>query len=1170
MRQFGRFSNLMQRKIMSRMMKSISTINKERQKTLSDLYYQRKIICPALSTTYLHREALVNRVNSVLVESTVGMEREARLSPYKLILLHAPAGYGKTSLLVDATLQAALPCCWYILDHTDTDRMTFLTVLLASIRQCFPDFGRALDPLLMGAASERPNNLEDISYFDMVIDTLVAALETDIPGRFALLLCNYQEINDLPEMNSLVSLLLQKLPRQCQLVIESRVIPNLDFAQFLAGQMIFGVGADQLRFTAQEILELAQLQGVGPLTEVEASQLAHTFDGWIAGILLGTRLSNVQRLQQNLAAPHFADASERQITSQHLFSYVVNEVFKSHQAAYTFLKEACVLQEMPPATCAALLDITPEEAYKHLQYLEQQNLFVTHSGDGPDIVYTCTPVLRKLFYEELLHETPERFSYLHQRAAELLSATHNYSQAIYHALEASVNDIAARLIIESAEQMMNQGHAETIARWIDAFPTATTNHYPKLLLIRANIYLRQGDSESVPPLLTAADGAVQVLMSQASALDTQNLPALQAEIAVIRSKVLFRQREYQQSQFVCEQVLDNLTADEVVLRAETYMRLGVCHILFGNFNAGIAQIQKALQLWGRHAIRLQTADGHSVLARAYCLLGNFALAEHHMSRALACWDQLQDDLGKIDNLIRAGNIKVRQGAFSEAEPMFQQTLALARGPIHYRRGEAYALDCLGISYQRQERYERALEVTEEALALARQIRDPSLIYDALCDLAIIYLAMGDSATAMILISEVEIQTSSGNPIGYEQAIRDLIYGTIYFYQHQYNQAWPYLSTSEAILSKVGLKQEHLQALLRLGAYHLAQGQISHAVRCLDATAPIIAICEGYEQLAHLEVRHLPGLESALKTLPELARVRALFHLDPESQITPTREEPVVVQEKHPLIQPLSPVTLPPDVAVLVTPPTSHLLTIQALGEPAVYLRQEPITRWRMARAMELCFYLLDCGRPMRKEAIITALWSEVDEQTTRTFYSTVYYLRQALRGESVIIAKGGTYALRLKALYGNSVWYDVEAFLEAQAQAKQTLDEQQDALARTSYLRMVDLYRGDYVQPFYNDWSTNRRDELRRAYLDARQQLALIAWRAEEFDESVIHWQHMLAVDNWMEEAHYGLMRCYIRQGKRGLALRQYQRCKDIMEQEFGVAPRASIQNLYQRLMGSL
>ncbi|HET8842643.1 MAG TPA: tetratricopeptide repeat protein, partial [Ktedonobacteraceae bacterium] len=838
---------------------------------MKDYFNQRKFLCPSLPATHLHRETLVDLVGSVLMGPESEAEYRVRFPPYKLILLHAPAGYGKTTLLVDFAQQTRLPCFWYMLDHTDTDRMTFFTVLVESIRQRFPQFGQELDHLLLSSVAENANTARNVHYFDAIVDTFVAALEAEVPESFALFLCNYQEINEFPEMNSLINLLLHKLPQRCSLVIESRVIPNLDFAQLLAKQMIFGIGADQLRFTTQEIHALARLQGIRALTDAEANQLVCAFDGWIAGILLGTRLNNVQQFQQDLADFLFTSVPERQAqkgASQYLFSYVVNEVFKSHQAAYSFLKEACVLQEMPPATCAALLDISTPEAYKHLQYLEQQNLFVTHSGDGADIVYVCTPVLRKLLYEGLLHEAPERFSQLHQRAAELLSATHNYSQAIYHALEASVNDTAARLIIESAEQMMNQGHAETITRWIEAFPTKTLNHHPKLLLIRANIYLRQGDANSVLPLLVTAENAVQALTSQSpSSPDAQSFPILQAEIAIIRSKVLFRQREYQQGLLLCQQVLANLPADEVTLRADAHMRLGLCYILLGDFTCGIAQIQKALQLWGRHVIQRQTADGHSVLARAYSLLGNFSLAEHHMTRSLACWDQLQDIWGQIDNLVRLGALKVRQGNFSEAETILEKALSLARGPIRYLRGEAYALDCLGIFYQRQERYERALEVTEESLALARQLEDQYLLNDALCDLAMIYLSMGDTATAMILISEVETQNTSGNPIGYDQAIRDLIYGTIHLYQHQYSQAWPYLSESEATLSSIGMKQEHLQALLRLAAYHVAVNQLPDALRFLQITTHIITVCEGYEQLAQLEIRHLPGLYQALKTRP---------------------------------------------------------------------------------------------------------------------------------------------------------------------------------------------------------------------------------------------------------------------------------------------------------------
>lgn len=430
---------------------------------MSELRLQRKVTCPILPAIHLRREELIKRLDEA-TNNSISSEK-GRATPYKLLMLHAPAGYGKTTLLIDFARHTSLPCCWYLLDQTDADRMTFLTTLLLSIRQHFPTFGGELDALLNGVSSEHANAPEEVGYFEVVLDALIAAIEREIPEPFLIALCNYQEINELREINGVISYLLQHLPAHCVLLLESRVIPDLDFAPLLANREIFGIGTSQLRFTTSEIRELAQTQGIEPLKDREIETLVSGFGGWITGILLGTRLNNMQQLQSTLSA----EKLEEPVDPRYLFSYVVNEVFKSCQEVYTFLKEASVLQEMSPMMCASLLDVTPAQASAHLRYLEQEGLFVTHSGEGADIVYICTPVLRTLFYNELRKEEPDRFSALHQRAAKLLSAENNYSQAIYHALEASTYDIAAELITESAEQMINEGHAETLARWIDGF-----------------------------------------------------------------------------------------------------------------------------------------------------------------------------------------------------------------------------------------------------------------------------------------------------------------------------------------------------------------------------------------------------------------------------------------------------------------------------------------------------------------------------------------------------------------------------------------------------------------------------------------------------------------------------------------------------------------------------
>ena len=89
---------------------------------------------------------------------------------------------------------------------------------------------------------------------------------------------------------------------------------------------------------------------------------------------------------------------------------------------------------------------------------------------------------------------------------------------------------------------------------------------------------------------------------------------------------------------------------------------------------------------------------------------------------------------------------------------------------------------------------------------------------------------------------------------------------------------------------------------------------------------------------------------------------------------------------------------------------------------------------------------------------------------------------------------------------------------------------------------------------------------MRTAYLDAHQHRAQLAWHSEAFEECVEHWQQIVAIDPLREEAHAGLIRCYLRQGKRGLALRQYTRCRETLQQELGIEPGPHIQRLYQYL----
>lgn len=1108
---------------------------------MSIAHEMRKITCPALPPTILYRESLVTRLKEVTTGPAEGFPH------YKLVLLYTPAGYGKTTLLADFARNTSIACCWYFMDHLDADKNTFLETLLMSIRLRFPHFGSKLDALLASAIAADAEGVAGFHY-EAMIDALIATIETEITERFVLMLCNYQEMSACQEVDELVNHFLRKLPENCVLVIESRATPGLDFALLLAHREMVGIGSDLLRFTAQEIRDLALLQGMTEFNEAEATQLALSFEGWITGILLGARLRGIEFL------PQWSHEHEKQsslVDRHHLFSYVVNEVFERNPELYSFLKEASVLQEMTPSLCTKLLGI--QDAAGHLHYLEQNGLFVTRRGEGEHAIYICHSVLRELLYNDLFQQMPARFIALHQRAAHILSADKNYEKAVYHAFEAKAWDLVSHLIIECHDQMLKQGHAATLTRWIDELLPTITMSNPRLLLIRASIHLVGGEQTCALSLLDAASIAIMEYV------EPEKIPRLQIEIVILRSKALFQQGDYRQALILCQEIQERLPANEIRMRADVHTRLGVCANLLGNFMTGIAQLQKALQLWGRHTIERQTAELHSALASAYSLVGNFALAEHHISRAIASWGQLHDEWGQINNVIRQGGIKQRQGVFAEAEKAFKQALTLARGPIHFLRGEAYSQVSLGELYQDQGLYEQSLNRIEDGLALAHRIKDKYLINCTLCFLAMTYLYMGDAETALLLVSDVDVQDIHTPSLSYEQAVCELAYGTILLYQQRFDDAYCHLSKVEVSLNKMGLKRELIQAILRMALCLLEQGQTNECMQRIEEIVHLLKVQNGYKHLVFIELRHLTRLYQVVETHPAMENLRELLDLTPERQITaphplaPPTPTPTIMKQEQP-VHPLVQITTHPKIC------------IRALGEPSVAIEDRPITRWRMARSMELFFFLLDCERPMRKEQIITGLWSEVDEQINQTFHSTIYYLRKALDGHG-ITSQGSTYTLDLAAYFGMNVWYDVTEFQQQQARAKQALSREDDVVAREALLTMLELYQGDYVQPFYSDWCTFKRDELRRMYLDARCLLAQIAWRQERFDECALHWQHTLTIDNCLEEAHYGLMRCYLRQGKRGLALRQYQRCRDTLQREMDILPGSTVQNLYQRLM---
>ncbi len=1095
------------------------------------IHKRRKFLCPNVPSAVLHREPLVK----MLVDGIdLAIESD---HIYKLVLLCAPAGYGKTTLLAEVAQRTQATCCWYMLDRADSDNATFLEMLIACIRHQFPEFGQEFDGIVESIRTSSLTGPASLHYFEELMEMVAATVDEEIEERCALLLCNYHEIASTSDVHHLINHLINYLPPHCAIVLESRAIPTIDLALLVARRQLLAVGKDQLRFSTQDMQALTTLQGRKALPEEEMQALVEMFDGWVTGLLLGTYQGGVPFASHAHCSQMSIGSSTMYVNRQALFAYMVHEVFKNERHLYHFLQENSVLEQMIPEWCNHLLSTS--DAVTQLDYIEQQGLFVTRHGNGGEMFYTCYPILRDMLYEELQQKRPERFAELHRRASEILSEAQEYEKAIVHALIAGEEMFAAEIINEMVRPMLVKGYSEKITQWIDSLSFGVLARFPQILISRANVHLNHAETEQAIRLLDYAQAALD---NPEATFEADLTPFIQAQILLHRSGAACNQGNYYQAQQLCKQCFPLLTADDKLLRGLAYSRLGQCASALGENQTAITCLQQALQIAGTDTKSRQAARFHNQLAVTYNVMGNYVLAEHHRSRAIHYYEHVHDKIGEVNSVIGMGYTKCCMGHFQEAEVFLVKALQLAR-KMGLRNCESYALLNLGEMYQGQNLYTQALPMFEDALALAKNVQDTYLTNSILCFLSLNYLLMNDIATAQLFMKQVELQKSGSR--GYAVTFYTLICGTILLMQGEYQQACEHLSTVVSVSEATDDKLSLIPALLRLAVCQWKQENLVEMHRLIEKAVAIV-VQESYAHIASHEIERFPVLRQVLQITPYTPCVETWFHLAARSENSLPQDIPEV-----------SPIVVQKDASVV---------SIQALGEPAVIINGVPVTRWRMARSMELYFYLLDCQRPIRKEQIIDTLWPEVDDNIDQKLRSTVFYLRKAV-GENSIISQAGTYSLDLTAQSHKQIYYDVSMFeqqyrIALKAREADTEDAMSEALKK-----MIELYQGDYVQSFYSNWCVARRDELRRYYLDARHQLAQIAWRREKFDESIVHWQHILAVDNCAEEAHHGVMRCYLRQGKRNLAVRQYQRCVEVLQEELAVEPGSFIQRLYQRIV---
>ncbi|HEX6387097.1 MAG TPA: LuxR C-terminal-related transcriptional regulator, partial [Anaerolineae bacterium] len=412
------------------------------------------------------------RASSIVSRSRLTDKMDQGLAG-KLILISAPAGFGKSTLVTEwlSQLPNHTGRAWLSLDEEDNDVGRFLTYLVAALQQSVPGIGQSLLSLLEGNDGYSADVLAPtISLLTPLLNDL-ATLEKPM----VLVLEDYHNIT-LPAVHEAVTDLLNYLPPAITFVIATRVDPPLHLARLQALSQLTSIRAADLRFTRVETaVFLKEVTGLN-ISDASAVTLARRTEGWVAGLHLAA-LS----LQEH--PDHTAFINEFAGDDRNVMDYLIDEVLRQQPPPIRyFLLHTSVLERLSGPLCDAVLHSgkpqpdrerdgsspSPlEPSQVMLEHLEQRNLFIVPL-DHHRQWYRYHRLFAELLRFRLWCEDPDAIPLLHQRAAHWLEQQGFVEEAIGQALAAGDNALAQAISARSGErdESDSQSKVTSLLRWL--------------------------------------------------------------------------------------------------------------------------------------------------------------------------------------------------------------------------------------------------------------------------------------------------------------------------------------------------------------------------------------------------------------------------------------------------------------------------------------------------------------------------------------------------------------------------------------------------------------------------------------------------------------------------------------------------------------------------------
>jgi LuxR family maltose regulon positive regulatory protein len=502
----------------------------------------------------------------------------ANSGSFRLALISAPAGYGKTTMLSEwylALQEDEVTAAWLSLDAYDNEPRRFLVHLVSAIQAARSDIGK-----------------EALAYLtanpDVLVEDVVESLVHDFGttnSPVVAFLDDYHEIHDRT-IHAVMEFLLRYAPSNVRFVIGTRRDPRLPIERLRARGEVLEIGWDDLRFNVDEtrdyLTEACRLK----LSDDQVRVFRRRTEGWITGLQLAAMSFNGEEDADRFVTS-FSGAQRK------IADYLLDGVFRRQTAGVRqFLMRTAILDRLSSPLCDML---TGRQDGRHMiETLEKGNLFLFELDDHR-VWYRYHHLFAEFLRSRLRTEHPEEIAGLHDRASEWCEMNGYLTEAVRYAIAGNRIERAARLLETAGRELFRRGDFKELHRWIEALPEDAVRRSPVLCTLHAWALGYLGEFDRARHRIECTGKAFSG-RGKPEGMDSSEKASIRAELRVLRSVLGIIRSDEPDVSALRSGIVSLFPRDESVLRSYASIALGFASRVGGDLPLALRHFQEALEV----------------------------------------------------------------------------------------------------------------------------------------------------------------------------------------------------------------------------------------------------------------------------------------------------------------------------------------------------------------------------------------------------------------------------------------------------------------------------------------------------------------------------------------------------------------------------------------------